>query len=198
MTACVQSVAMFGADLWWKGDQTQGSKRRASDLQLLVNQEARAVTGCFRTTNLGAQAIEWGLTRSHRQPHSWKTDRGGLVCGSSACHRATRPRKSWMPHRQSGITDGSRLDSGAAGYSVVWKNGQRSVGRKTHMGYNQEAYNAERAALSQALETVARRQTTPERVTIFTDAQAPLSAWPRRNRALARSTRSRQGNIARR
>jgi len=33
------------------------------------------------------------------------------------------------------------------GYSVVWQNGQRWVGLKTHVGYNQEAYDAERAAL---------------------------------------------------
>jgi len=37
------------------------------------------------------------------------------------------------------FTDGSRLDGGAAGYAVVWKNGQSLVGIKTHMDYNQEA-----------------------------------------------------------
>jgi len=50
-------------------------------------------------------------------------------------------------------TDGSRLNSGAAGYSVVWKRGQTWVGIKTHMGYNQEAYDAECAALTRALES---------------------------------------------
>jgi hypothetical protein len=34
--------------------------------------------------------------------------------------------------------DGSRLDSGATGYAVVWQNGQSWVGIKTHMGKNQE------------------------------------------------------------
>jgi hypothetical protein len=72
------------------------------------------------------------------------------------------------------FTDGSRLDSGAAGYSVVWRNGQRWVGLKTRMGYNQEAYDAECAVLARALETATRRQTTLERVTIFTDAQATV------------------------
>jgi len=71
------------------------------------------------------------------------------------------------------FTDGSRLDSGAAGYAVVWKNGQTWKGIKTHMGYNQEAYDAECAALVHALES-ASRNTTPERVTIFTDAQAAI------------------------
>jgi len=43
------------------------------------------------------------------------------------------------------------------------------------MGYNQEAYDAECAALARALESASRSQTTPERVTIFfTDAQAAI------------------------
>jgi len=73
------------------------------------------------------------------------------------------------------FTDGSRLDDGAAGYAVVWKNDQSWVGIKTHMGYNQEVYDAECAALARALEPASRRQTTPERVAIFTDAQAAIS-----------------------
>ena len=48
------------------------------------------------------------------------------------------------------------------------------MGIKTHMGYNQEAYDAGCAALAGALEIAARRQTTPERVMIFTDAQAAI------------------------
>jgi len=72
------------------------------------------------------------------------------------------------------FTDGSQLDDGAAGYAVVWKNGQTWKGIKTHMGYNQEAYGAECAALTRALESSSRRNTTPERVTIITDAQATI------------------------
>ena len=45
---------------------------------------------------------------------------------------------------------------------------------KTHMGYNQEAYDAECAALARALEMAGRRQTVPGKVTIFTDAQAAV------------------------
>ena len=59
------------------------------------------------------------------------------------------------------FTDGSRLDDGATGYSVVWQNGQSWVHIKTHMGYNQEAHDAERAALPRALETASGRQTPP-------------------------------------
>jgi hypothetical protein len=52
------------------------------------------------------------------------------------------------------------------------------VGIKIHMGYNQEAYDAEGAALARALETAAWRQSTPERVTIFTDARAAIKRMP--------------------
>jgi len=72
------------------------------------------------------------------------------------------------------FTDGSRLDSGATGYAVAWQNGQSWVGINNHMGYNQEAYDAECAALARALEEAANRQTVPEQVTIFTDAQAAI------------------------
>jgi len=59
MTACVQSVALYGSEVWWK--ISRQSKGRADEIQKLVNQEARAVTGCFRTTNAGA-----GLRRCSR------------------------------------------------------------------------------------------------------------------------------------
>jgi len=59
MTACIRS--MFGSELWWKGDHVPGTMGRAEELQLLVNQEARATTGCFRTTNLGDLSMESGL-----------------------------------------------------------------------------------------------------------------------------------------
>ena len=71
------------------------------------------------------------------------------------------------------FTDGLRLDDGATGYAVVWRNGQTWEGIKAHMGYNQEAYDAECAAIARALES-ATRGCAPERVTIFTDAQAAI------------------------
>ena len=67
MTACVQSVTMFGSELWWKGDYVPGSVGRAAEMQILVNQEARATTGCFRTTNLGALSMESGLRAAATQ-----------------------------------------------------------------------------------------------------------------------------------
>jgi len=42
------------------------------------------------------------------------------------------------------------------------------------MGSNQKAYDAECAALAHAPEEASRRNTTPERVTVFTGAQAAI------------------------
>jgi len=70
MTACIESVAVFGSELWWKG----GSIQCANELQVLVNQ---AATGCLRTTNLGALAMESG-SDSYQQQLSWRTGSGDL------------------------------------------------------------------------------------------------------------------------
>jgi len=72
------------------------------------------------------------------------------------------------------FTDGSRIEDGAAGYAVVWKRGVSWAGIKTHMGYNQEAYDTECAAHARALELAARRNSVPERVTIFSYVQAAI------------------------
>ena len=72
------------------------------------------------------------------------------------------------------FTNGSRLGNGAARCVVVWKDGRSWVGIKAHLGYNQEAYDAEYAALARALESASRSWITPERFTIFTDARAAI------------------------
>jgi hypothetical protein len=88
---------------------------------------------------------------------------------AEAIEEAGRPRQGLTI-----FTDGARARNGAAGYAVVWKSGQQWVGVESHMAYNQEAFDAECAALARALEVAARRRTIPERVTIFTDAQAAI------------------------
>jgi len=67
MTACVQSVTMFRAGLWWKGEGARGTVSRANDLQLLVNQQARVTTGAFGTTSLGVLSMESGLRPAGNQ-----------------------------------------------------------------------------------------------------------------------------------
>jgi len=223
MMACVQSVAMFGAELWWKGGNVRGTTGRAEELQLLVNQQARATTGAFRTTNLGALSMESGLRPASNQLEN-RQRRFGLrllslpqgdearkvAIGSSTAignRLKTALNHTWTSTEQTVLledpepfnaeltqedreeakreaekerqglvmfTDGSRLEDGAAGYAVVWKNGLSWKGIKTHLGYNQEAFDAECAALARALNSASRRNTVPNRVTIFTDAQAAI------------------------
>jgi hypothetical protein len=67
-----------------------------------------------------------------------------------------------------------RDSSGAVRYEVAWRNGHSWVAVKTHMGYNQETYDTVCASLSRSLQAALRWWTTPERVTIFTDAQAAI------------------------
>jgi hypothetical protein len=62
-------------------------------------------------------------------------------------------------------TDGSRLDSGAAGYAVTWQNGQRWMGVKTHMGYNQEGYDATDAQT--AIRRLVSEDPVPDRSTRY-------------------------------
>jgi len=221
MTACIQSAAMFGSELWWKGDHVTGTKGRAEELQLLVNQEARATTGCFRTTSLGALSMESGLRAATTQlenrqrrfglrllslpqgdqareivgaptiigrrltnalAHSRRAESTVLLEEPDALDADIFQEEEVAAKAEAGrnrpgltmFTDGSRLDDGATGYSVVWRKGLSWAGAKVHMGNNQEAYDAECAALAHALQLAAQRNTTPERVTIFSDAQAAI------------------------
>ena len=66
MTACVQSVAMFGVELRWKGNQVYGTIGRAADLQILVNREARTTLGAFPTTNQGSRVPLIGVGNQRR------------------------------------------------------------------------------------------------------------------------------------
>ena len=59
--ACVQAVALHGSELWWRGEEVYSSVGKAADLQKLVNQQARAVTGCFHSTNQGEPMLQSGL-----------------------------------------------------------------------------------------------------------------------------------------
>jgi len=49
LIAAVQAVALYRAELWWKGQ-----KNTAQELQKILNEQGRRVTGYFRTTPQGA------------------------------------------------------------------------------------------------------------------------------------------------
>jgi ribonuclease HI len=55
--AAVQATALYGAELWWRDQKTH-----LEDIQKLVNRQARAVTGAFRSTPTGPLVREAGLT----------------------------------------------------------------------------------------------------------------------------------------
>jgi len=52
----VQAVALYGSELWWHGQENQ-----AQEVQKLLNEQGRRVTGCFRTTPQGALMNDAGL-----------------------------------------------------------------------------------------------------------------------------------------
>jgi len=54
--ATVQAVALYRAELWWKGQQN-----RAQEVQKILNEQGRRVTGCLRTTPQGALMNDAGL-----------------------------------------------------------------------------------------------------------------------------------------
>jgi hypothetical protein len=96
--------------------------------------------------------------------------------GATAKAEAERPRPGLAM-----FTEGSWLASGAAGYSVTWQNGQRWVGIKTHMGYNQEAYDMECAA-SQGHWKLRQGGRRPRRGSRSSRVRRPpSSARPRKN-----------------
>jgi hypothetical protein len=54
--AAVQAVALYGAELWWKGQ-----KNSTQEVQMILNEQGRRTTGCFRTTPQGALMNDAGL-----------------------------------------------------------------------------------------------------------------------------------------
>jgi hypothetical protein len=42
-------VALYGSELWWRGQND-----RVQEVQKVLNEQGRRVTGCFRTTPQGA------------------------------------------------------------------------------------------------------------------------------------------------
>ncbi|ODM21086.1 hypothetical protein SI65_04139 [Aspergillus cristatus] len=54
--AVVHAIALYGAELWWRGQ-----KDREQGLQGLINKQARAITGAFKTTPIGPLVREAAL-----------------------------------------------------------------------------------------------------------------------------------------
>ena len=54
--AVVQSVALYGAELWWRDQKTWEQEH-----QKLINRQARAITGVFTSTPRGITVKEAGI-----------------------------------------------------------------------------------------------------------------------------------------
>lgn len=54
--AAAQSVAFYGAELWWKGQ-----KNYQKDLQKLINRQARSITGMYQSSTISPLMSSLGL-----------------------------------------------------------------------------------------------------------------------------------------
>ena len=54
--AVVQSIALYGSEIWWKGQKTW-----AEDIQRLINRQARSITGALKTSPIGPLIKEAAL-----------------------------------------------------------------------------------------------------------------------------------------
>ena len=123
--------------------------------------------------------MDYNHEQSHehwrRPPYESKVTSSGAVTIFTDAQEAITRVASGEPGTPSRPeTDGSRLENGATGYAVTWKNGKSWKGHKTHMGWGQEAFDAKCGALARALQVAATRSRTVGSVTIFTDAQAAI------------------------
>jgi len=62
--AAFQAVALYGSELWWHGQEN-----RAQEVEKLLNEQGRRVTGCFRTTPQGALMNDVGLRLAKALPN---------------------------------------------------------------------------------------------------------------------------------
>jgi hypothetical protein len=70
-------------------------------------------------------------------------------------------------------TDGSRKEDELVGCAVVWKAGGRWNKRRTHLGRQNEAFDVEMWAMSEAMKVADEKAEKEKltRVTVFTDSQ---------------------------
>jgi len=94
--ACVQAVAKYGSELWWKGEKENGTIGRASDLQKFWSTSKHALSQA--ATNQGELMQLSGL----RLAHSLFNNRGRLFAlRMASLPRATRRDSSSGPRAKS-------------------------------------------------------------------------------------------------
>jgi len=224
--AAVQAVALYGSELWWHGQES-----RAQEIQRLLTEQGRKVTGCFSTTHQGALMNDAGLRpamallnnrvrRSKLRQMMMPNAQGGgkmldiwrnvlqrvegideLIPEDKPFERRSYERTTLPTEKRrlkgeviihyeeqavveaklerDGLvlwTYGLRKEDEWVGCAVVWKEGGRWNKRRTHLGRQKEAFDAEMYAMWDEMkiadEMAERKEVT--RVTVFTDSQATL------------------------
>ena len=72
-------------------------------------------------------------------------------------------------------TDGPRLESGAVGAAVAYRDGERWVKRGTYLGKNKEVFDAEVYAILRAAKLLDERGERDRAYLVFSDSQAAIA-----------------------
>lgn len=88
---------------------------------------------------------------------------------------ALKTAGEWRDYQGTVWVDGSRLEIGAVGASIAFKEEDRWVRRGTYLGKNREVFDAEVFAILMALNLLVSRDERGQRYTVFSDSQAAIA-----------------------
>ena len=132
-----------------------------------------------RNSELTARSRRSGLRRGETaEIQRWEEFRDlGAEVHVEEKEDALRAAREWSEEDQKNTvwTDGSRLESGAVGAAVAFREGCSWKREGTYLGKNKEVFDAEVFAIGQALRVFNDRDDENIRYTIFSDSQAALS-----------------------
>jgi ribonuclease HI len=99
----------------------------------------------------------------------------GKIMPDSVEEEAWARAMPWTDRQDTVWTDGSRLEDGRVGCSMVWEEEEgRWNGQAFHLGTNKEVFDAELYAIFRAMVRFAQRKESHRHYTIFADARAAL------------------------
>jgi ribonuclease HI len=99
----------------------------------------------------------------------------GIVLSEWDLEDALATALAWTDLEDTAWTDGSRLEDGRVGCSVVWKEeGRRWRSKAFYLGRNKEVFDAELRAIYEAVFRSSSGVTPGRRYTVFADAQAAI------------------------
>ncbi|ODM15132.1 hypothetical protein SI65_09371 [Aspergillus cristatus] len=184
--AAVQSVALYGAELWW-----QGQKERLVGIQLMINRQARAITGMLKSTPIGPLAREAGLAPAEALLEARQLKYTTRLLSLPENHPAKEilpfpgqievlPGPEALAAVQSlspGLaiwSDGSRLENGRCGAGLAWQEPGSWKTQGFPLGKGYEVFDAELLGVVQALQ-LADKMGDQRPVTILLDSQAAIA-----------------------